>query len=325
MAYYTGAANSFTDLLTALLDACVANGWALEDGILIKGAAFVRPYVSSSMTNTEGPGLIIEGGTGKSGMNLTGTTNCRPRLGPPGSLAAFPVVTWPASYHIFVFTDPDEIYVVLNFDISKIYWLAFGVSDVPGLQGTGLWLAGTSRRGYGTGGGGGFSISATGGGGNLVTVADQTSAAGIFCQSNRSGDSVNSDSIHGGFDGQGWNGSAGSGNIPNGVTTAQNAFSAWEFCAPLTARSPSSWNQDTPLIPIKSYVKRPSLKVSLAVDLRNARYVRVNNYELGDIITLGSDQWMVFPFFLKNSDVPDGGLDLGHSGTFGWAIRYEGD
>lgn len=70
MAYYTGAANNFGDLQTALLTACTANGWTLADGILSKGLAFVRPYISSTLTITEGPGLLIEGGTGKSGSGI---------------------------------------------------------------------------------------------------------------------------------------------------------------------------------------------------------------------------------------------------------------
>jgi len=61
------------------------------------------------------------------------------------------------------------------------------------------------------------------------------------------------------------------------------------------------------------------------VDLQNARTLRVDNYDPGQIITLGDDQWRIYPFYRKNADQRDGTTSSGgdHSGTMGWAIRYD--
>ncbi|WEM33674.1 structural protein [Pseudomonas phage PSA-KC1] len=40
MAYYNGSAATFADLKTAIENACVANGWALSDGILRRTVVF---------------------------------------------------------------------------------------------------------------------------------------------------------------------------------------------------------------------------------------------------------------------------------------------
>lgn len=318
MPHYTGAANSFSDLRSALLSACTDNGWSLDSGILSKGAAFVRPYVSSTMTSTEGPGLIIEGGVGASGGSLTGASECRPRLGRPGAAAPFTDVVWPATYHIFVHTDPDEVYVVLNYNVSYHYWLAFGVSDVSGLPGTGLWLAGIYRRQYATSTttGDGYRLSPTAGD-SSGSVSRAFVPGGIFWNSSKIvGLQYSAETIHTGLDGDTWAGGPSDQSV--------GAINAIQAAIPLIGRTPSAWNSDAPLIPIQVHQWRASNKCSLVADLRHARYIRVNNYEPGDLITLGGDVWKVFPFHLKNSDVPDGGTGLAHTGTFGWAIRYDG-
>ena len=65
-------------------------------------------------------------------------------------------------------------------------------------------------------------------------------------------------------------------------------------------------------------------KVRLVLEVRNARYMRIGNNDPEQVITLGPDRWKVFPFLRKNASVPDGGSVIDHSGTFGWAIRYDG-
>lgn len=316
MSYYTGSANNYSDVLTALVSACTANGWTWADSILSKGGAFVRPYVSTTTTNTEGPGLLIEGGTGKSGSAITGASACVPRMGRPGTSTKFVADSWPATYHIFAFENPDEVFVILNFNIDCHYFLAFGVSDVPGIGGTGLWVSGTARRGYGTVSEGttiqGFIMSAADGG----TIGSSNSAysSGFLWNSSRSTDaSLNRDAIH--FGGS-WAGAA------NG--TASGAFNAIFPAVPHIGRLPNAWNNESPLIPIQGHVWAASSKCSLAVDVRNARYVRLDNYEPGQIVTLGSDRWKVFPFYKRNVASRDAGNYIDHTGTFGWAIRYDG-
>jgi len=93
---------------------------------------------------------------------------------------------------------------------------------------------------------------------------------------------------------------------------------------PLLEIQPNSWNSEAVLLPIREYFKRSENKVSLIIDLEHARHTRIDNYEPGQIITLGNDRWMIFPWTQKNTNSRNGGTAIDHSGTFGWAIRYEG-
>ena len=50
MAYETGSANSFADLLAALQAACTGNGWTLSGNVLHKGTC----YAEVKLTQTQG-------------------------------------------------------------------------------------------------------------------------------------------------------------------------------------------------------------------------------------------------------------------------------
>lgn len=320
MAFYSGAANSFEDLRTALIDACVAQGWTWSDSILSKGTAYVRPYVSTATTSTEGPGLIIQGGTGKSGSTLTGASDVRPRLGRAGVTNSADVV-FPLSYSIHIFDAPSEVFLFVRYSVDRFGWLAFGISATPGLPGTGLWIAGIARRGYltSTVSTGGFGITPTAGGSsNDNSTGSAVCSPGLFwCSSRAAGSDARQDAIHSNLDGGGWEG-AGSGSSPGGLNAIFPSI-------PLIGYLPNAWNSESILLPIQAYLWRAASKASLVADLVNARYVRVDNYEPEQIINIGADSWKIYPFHRKNSAASNGGsLGLDHSGTFGIAIRYDG-
>jgi len=58
--------------------------------------------------------------------------------------------------------------------------------------------------------------------------------------------------------------------------------------------------------------------------LDHLRLIRITYYNIGDVITIGSDSWMVFPWGLKNTDTPNGPPTQGFhtTGTLGFAVRY---
>lgn len=89
---------------------------------------------------------------------------------------------------------------------------------------------------------------------------------------------------------------------------------------------PSLWNSESVLLPIQAMVPRPSNRYSTVIDCAHARYMRIDNHAPFEILTIGSEQWMVMPWLRKNSAVRNGGIaataaDV-HSGTLGWAVRY---
>lgn len=339
MNYSTGVVNSWDDMRSAIISELVTNhGWTLNGTILSKGSAFLTLTVSSSVVVTQGPGLILQGGTGISAGNLVNPSGVQPRMGRGSDAASEP--SWPATFHLFAFDTPAEVYCILNFDGDKHLFCAFGLSSVslPG-SGSGLWLAASSYKRLSlattvvpipkqwaiTNYGGGYEFNS-----NL-----RLSSGGPFWGTIRSAGNPDSmsDTVHHGFDSGSWSEggmtvSASSGYQSTAI--AQGALHAVPAAYAHISRSPSPWNQESPIIPIKGYVQRASNKCSLALDLVNARYVRVDNYAPGEVITLGPDRWKVFPFYLKSTDARDGsaslwlGGSIDHSGTFGWAIRYDG-
>ena len=140
MAYITGSAASFADLQTAIQNACTANGWTLSSGILSKNGCFFQLVAGTSDGYAQ---LQLFGGTGQSGTTLTGQ--------PPSNYGAKicsnngNVIAFPINYEIHLFTNPDEVYCVINYNSDFYQQLSFGKSDVPGIGGTGAWFSGAKR------------------------------------------------------------------------------------------------------------------------------------------------------------------------------------
>lgn len=313
MSHYNGVVNSFLDLRTAIFNACVANGWTLNGDILTKSSSAVQIKYNASSTAAMGLGLVFQGGSGFSSGALVGPSPITPRLGPPAQVANQPI--WPMEYDIHIFNDPDEVFIVARFDVDRYFWAAFGVSTIS-LPNNGLWLSAISRCGGGPSSSSpGITIDATNGG-NVNAIS--SSAGAIFWNTRASNTSANynSDTINVGIDGTAWAGSASASNV--------NGFNAIIGVAPRMARQPNNWNSEGILMRIQGLFIRASNKLSIVCDLVNARYVRIDNYAPGQIVTLGADRWRIYPFHRKNNASRDGGNNVDHTGTFGWAIRYDG-
>lgn len=294
MAYYSGTASSYADLLTALTNACTSNGWTWADNILSKGAAFVRPYVSN--------GITLQGGTGKSGSSLVNPSTTQPRLGHIYN-ASPSLVTFPVQYFLHIWTSPDEVYLVIKFDIDRYYYLSFGMSTVAD---AGLWLSATSPVTYPITASHGYQMTASTGGDLSNSPEAVHFMSGFFWQTVRGNADHCPDCI--------WH---------NG-SWKFDSLDAIQAAAPLVARSPSAWSSNAVLLPIQPCIAVASSKIVMVADIQKARYVRINNYEPEQIITLGSDKWKIYPFHKKNTSNPNAPYHEYHTGTFGWAIRYDG-
>ena len=297
MAYYTGGANSFADLVTAIKNAVALNGWTVTDNILEKGTSFIEILSSASE-------LTLRGGTARSGSTLAGELQpWRVRMCSPfGGVA----VNFPVSYEIFLHTDPDEVYCVINYNSAYYQFCAFGKSDVPGLPGTGCFVAASSEAGLTN-----FNISPTTGGAHQVSQG----AAGFFwhggySQGNRGNSSIHHGYATGGGQTTGW--------------SASDHTDAWkttfiEAGGVKVSNQPNTFNNGTLLIDYKVWRTSPSSGRILVADFAHIRAMRIDYYNPGETITLGSDVWKVFPWFIKNSDVRNGGTNV--SGTIGFAVR----
>lgn len=301
MAYYSGLCTNYQNLADILVEKCQAHGWAWADGILSKDDLFVKLTISQKDGYNAG-GIIVAGGTGKNGATLLNPSTHTPRLGNP-SYAYNDEPYFPARYHCFVFDN--EVYLLLAMD-DYYYYLAFGKSSlIVSDTANGLWLSATALAGsFGHTNNINIGVAGGGSGGWVSLIAP----APFWCRDESFEQQNNSILCHG-LDNQLW--SAGS----------VSAFCAFE---PLIERMPTNHFSDSPLLPYNVYAYRPDSKFSLVAQFKNVRCLRVDNYENEQILTLGHERWIVFPFYKKNNLYRDGGTWTDHSGTFGWAIRYEG-
>lgn len=301
MAYVTGSASSFTDLLTGIRSACTANGWTLAGNVLSKGTNFLR-------TQVVGTTIEFLGGTGIDGSNnLTGAGPSVVRI---TSGVAGISITFPVTYEVHLNAAPDEVYVVVNYNINDYQWAAWGQSDVAGVGGTGMWYAAACVANN--------VINQWIGGPAGASVGSQQLMYGLF-YNDVSGQQVNGQNsfIHNGVDVTGW-------SPPDNVTPTPWS---WSALRPLYAILPSQWNDETVLLPMPVYKPRSTgNKVSLLADLRHIRVCRIDFHDPGDIVALGPDSWKVYPWYRKSIVNRDGntGSPLTHSGTMGFAVRYTG-
>lgn len=356
MAYVSGIANTFADLATAVRNACVANGWSLAGDVVHKGPVYARVWVdtwanvlaelgggSGTSYATTMEGLHVRVGLGVDGSNaLTDPMpNSCGRIGritrnsSAAGASAVPF-TFPVNYFIFINTDPDEVYVVVNHDVDRYQHAAFGFSPLAAATGgAGVWGGAAlapipNRNNSGADGTEGIFAAAafTGTGGSgiswmthsltppfVASPDDNGSTSSIIGFANTTGTFYVhhvSYRVHHGVDlpGGGWSG------VPNAKVVAVNHF-------PLLLRTPNALNGGAPLLPIQGLVLRASSKQSAVLELAHARLLRIDHVAPEAIVSYGSEDWKVFPWHRKDLTLVLGSSNLiTHSGGLGFAVRY---
>lgn len=308
MAYYSGQATSYQELLNVFVAACVAEGWTWADGVLSKGETFVKLSVVLTGTTAKGPGIILQGGVGKNGANLI-TPSTEVRLGPDAGTNPLFSFIFPLSFQIFIFEDPEEVFLIVNYEIDKFSYLAFGQSTGSGYK---TWIEASVAVGFQT----------------------STNASAPICITQSTGGYSSGNLIHAYPNGFFWQTTDYAGRHHCGLysnaagwiypLTGYPTLSAIQAVYNLVQVSPSNWSNEAILIPIIVVANKSSNKCAIATNVNNARYLRIDNLEPDQILILGSEKWKVFPFFRKNSSLRNGGNNIVHTGTFGWAIRYDG-
>lgn len=327
MAFYTGSAVNVTGLLTALQNACTTNGWSLNANILSKAGCYVEIAIS-------GNGLSIVCGTGQTNGVLTGEMRAADNRRIYSSLAGIgQSISYPLTYNIHVFDK--EVYLFVNYNVDHWSYIAFGQSPVAGLPGTGNWYGGIGIGGdsYTYPGG----VTNDGKNGHLFSMLFSTrSLAGTIGNTTQQVNSF----FHHGLDGNDWSCSgSGVGSFANaGWTSMPSQASASLVASPAQNLQPNAWNGEAILLPITPAVyHQADDTLAIVGDLKYARYTRIDNYEPGQVITIGNLKYKVYPWLKKNTAARDGEDYLNfnptnydvrrvqHSGTFAVAILYDGD
>lgn len=310
MAFITGTASSFADLRTNLIAGCVANGWSNSGNILWKGNSYFE--ITSATTYVQ-----IYGGTGQSGGVISGKSPNGARLG--GSYTTFPI-----TYDLHILTNPDEVYLVVNYNTDSYQQISFGTTSIDG-GGYGPWFTGahhtetapSSNNGMNVANGFYYISSYC-----YATVA--TNSLGLFNYASWTGEVAAS------FVYTTANGTPGWYGYSSGATSARlsNGGSA-SLVAALLNSTPVGFNSGSILLPIKATLDMGSNGRAVVASLAHARFCRIDNNLPGDIISYGSEQWKLYPWLRKSTTSRDGINNAtttppNHSGTLGYAIRYTG-
>lgn len=306
MAYIQGQALDMNGVYNALISACTSNGWSSGNdaegkAVIYKDDCFVRVTVDNTNNKLE---LL-----GRTTMNGGGLANA------PAIVQIKKVcneaISFPLNYYAFI--SNYEVYFVINY--GDIYqWCAFGQSQQPGLPegATGNWVAATT---YPNAHDASVVVMGIADGLNKrydyyqyyyfcpglfwVTKLELDTPANWFFHSNYN------PAIPWAWD---YNNPA---YAPLGIIPYTELINA----------QPNAFSGEAVLLPIRLYLKYLESKIIQVMELEHARYCRIDNLTPKQVISLGDDNWMVFPWYKKNSAVRNGGNGVNHSGTFGWAIR----
>lgn len=308
MAYYSGTAASLTALRTALLTHAQADGWTLTGDVLSKAGVYFQIKETADNITCLGCASHAVANPAPETVNI-GLIYYHPTQGERK-------ISFPCTYEVFGFAQ--ELYLIVNYDVAAYQWMAFGKSTVQGMPGQGGWCGASAGSTYAAGILYSLpavqSISPSTGG--LASMSCLCSA--LFWLTVAPATATRNCWVNHGFDGHGWMWGGAIGYAPIGIRSV----------VPLISTQPNSWNSESVLLPIMAWKERSGYKSSMVADLLNARHVRIDNFTPGDIITIGPDKWKVFPWYIKNAIYRDGTVGTlttyDHTGTFGWAIRYEG-
>lgn len=306
--FTTGNFSSLTGLKNSVQTALENAGWAVDTNIDV----FMKNDMYFKLVPADGSGLgslMLTAGTGIDGMGLTGIAPSGVKLGNPSTAT----INYPGTYDLYIFTDPDEVYLVINYNADRYQIMAFGKSDVEQVGGIGAWFTAS------------FQGSAPMG--NVLPIYLNTSdtsigtwggtfTLGMFLETTNSSNTASY--IHTALDTTGWKSTGGSAD--------GSIVGAADQVAGLLHALPSQFNQNTILLPLNITQRRLSQGQTIAASMKNARLCRIDNHLPGEIVDFGGEQWKVYPWHRKNADVRNGvawNTGSQYSGTFGYAIRYE--
>jgi len=310
MAYQTGTASSLSDLKTTLELFATTNGWALNSGVLSKAGCHVKftsdvDYLRFNIgSGDDGNGGLTDA------FDFTGvSTGDQYRNSGQGfqivRVRNSQTMQFPITYHLISHVNPENIFLIINYNITHCQHIAFG-----NFQKYGTWGGGQ----YGSGTTGWYSTKQQTLREYSSIDGDGNNGAGAYLFANQYGsayvDPCPSSAIKCDVDAQTWRGFS---------QTYNNDFpTAWErTCSAAAWSQPyltilSTVNLQPVMCPPVLCIGRPAKMHSIAGIMPHVRYLRIDNYNVGDVISVGSQRWIVFPHTNKQH----------YNG--GWAIKYDG-
>jgi hypothetical protein len=297
MSYETNTAANPTALVAALTSFATTNGWTT--GSFTVGASL-----------NKGQSHVAVTASGATTVNIVGANNAAGTVELCANTKSIYIdsANWPVTYHFFCLTNPDIIVIVLNYATTLCQTIWFG--DIVKVHSS-AFVGGNfyfgSKNGTLTNSSGLSTISDT----NLSGGTSSPQTAGSCIPFDNTTSIAAAAKIHAKIDSAVWDV-----EISKKVTLC-------DWVVSTLFRSPNSWNSQAILIPMHLQFAMASSLYAYIGYIEHVRLLRIDNYEIGDVITLGSDSWKVFPFISKNATLRNGGLSVttNHSGTVGFAVR----
>lgn len=310
MAYQTGSAASSTALKSIIEAFAQANGWTLTGQVLSNGASFVQLTSNDSGANGR---LEIRGAN-----DVTMTA---------GLCSQFARITiglddWPVTYHAFALAAPTPTLIVfLRYKVTWYQWIGFGELEKYTAWTGGNWFG--ASHGEFSDAADTFHMTATTSALSNSTYGYRSAPGAPFWGARNfyaylgTYEPHRNSFVHAEIDGNIWPG--------EGVIDGQYP----SFCVyanPVHKRMPNQWNSHTPLLPFFLHMPRADGHVAPLGHIPHLKHTRLDYLEVAEIVTIGTDKWMVFPWVRKNLAFRDGSdpSDKYHSGTWGVAIAYDG-
>lgn len=307
--YQSGNANSFLDLKGVVESVLLGAGWVESNGVYRKEGMHVQLSIVGA---AGGRGLEVNAGTDQAGSALLGAAPHAVRI---HEWTSRDPIVWPITYHIHVGEAPDEVYVVVVYNSTRVQCLGFGRSPAPGNP-TGYWISGAGgpQSNFGSENTNyqwddNHPAPRAAMNNNTISVA-----AGVLAS--RRGAAHLSVAPYWCHSESGWNTPA--------LEDQNDSLSGNYYANELLRALPSGMNQGMVLVPAYVFELATDFRVLPLLQVGHMRHCRVDNYGLGDVVSFGADRWKVYPMGRRNSSVrnPQGGVD--HTGTFGFALRYFG-
>lgn len=318
MPYITGTANTLAELRGALVSACTANGWSWNSSTEVLSKAgrfsgkdlFVRLQISGAFLTLLGRTSALAGDAPRD-VKIGGAWT--------GSASLY-AVTYPLNYYIHI--NDFEVYMFINYSTDFWQYCAFGQSAIP-LPGTGLWVSAS------------LATQASLGDAYIPRSGCYISGSGFQNYSSLGlGTTAGPFSIL--YSGHGYTYV----NQCNSFThTALNTVAPWSLqstssvdlyngftLSPKLSLIPNAFNAEAVLLPVAEYYTHTGGYRSLVNDLKHCKITRNNYYQPGQVITIGTEKWKIYPVVRKNAFAGNGDQDNYnyHSGTIALAIRYDG-
>lgn len=309
MAFQTGTASSFINLLDALRLFATANGWTqnlwADVGAdkrlhLQKGSIYANFRAEADNTD-----LMLKGSLG---FDAGAAWNAQPSTHPHTPRLRdgwYGAITWPVTYWFFLHTNPDSISVRIRYQPTRFFMIDIGAITKYGTWPGGEYYAASSEHAtVGLDGSGAMGIQLPNQACNFPGLFWSKDDAFVY--------EAAPDLLHCEIDSHVWGTSA------RDTNAIPLATSASEHLYPLPQRSNNAFNGLTTLQPIELYALRPDNHWSPLGRIEHVRYAIVTNHNAGDIIDIGGQKWMLFPWVEKGGPTDAGGEH------YGAAIKYDG-